>query len=319
MRIVRFLGERGPTLGLLGERGIVDVGDLVPPGRTAQRTVEALIDSFEELRPVLAEREATGAALPPERTRLLPPIPRPRHVLCAAMNYWEHAQRAARPLRMFLKNSDAVIGPGDTIELPEYTVPWIFMHEAELAIVIRGPAEDVRRERWEEAVFGYTALVDVSARGHGRASWGNWTWLGKSFDTFCPIGPCIATADEVEDPNDLVVRFWNDGQLRHFYSTGDMEHRVPELVEFATERMRLRSGDVIACGTNHEGLGAIQDGETLEIEIERIGRMRLHVRDPLGREWERGIYMGEDATHHDAVRRHRPQETSLLGSDESSI
>jgi 2-keto-4-pentenoate hydratase/2-oxohepta-3-ene-1,7-dioic acid hydratase in catechol pathway len=319
MKVVRFLGERGPTPGLLAERGLVDIGDLVPSGATPQETIGNLIDSFEELRPSLAEREQSGPALPVETTRLLPPLPRPRHVLCAAMNYWEHAQRAARPLRMFLKSSDAVIGPGDTIELPEYRVPWIFMHEAELALVIKGPAEKVPADRWKGAVFGYTALVDVSARGQGRTSWGDWTWLGKSFDTFCPLGPCIATADEIDDPNDLVVRFWNDGQLRHFYSTADMEHRVPELVEFATSRMRLRSGDVISCGTNHEGLGAIQDGETLEIEIEKVGRMTLHVHDPLKREWERGIYMGEDATHHEAVRRHRPEDVALLGSDESSL
>ena len=79
------------------------------------------------------------------------------------------------------------------------------MHEAELALVIKGPAKMVKQKNWRKAVFGYTCLIDVSARGEGRRTWRRAadSWLGKSFDTFAPIGPCIATADEIEDPNDL--------------------------------------------------------------------------------------------------------------------
>jgi len=208
---------------------------------------------------------------------------------------------------MFLKNPEAVVGPGDTILLPEFREPWMFMHEAELAIVIKGPAKKISRENWRSAVFGYTCLIDVSARGEGRMTWKAGSWLGKSFDTFAPIGPCIATADEIPEPNDLHVRFWNNGELRHNYNTDDMEHRVPELIEFASTIMTLRSGDLISCGTNHEGLGALQDGETVEIEIAGIGRMALTVSDPLKRSWERGVYMGADSTNPEAVKRHRPQ------------
>jgi 2-keto-4-pentenoate hydratase/2-oxohepta-3-ene-1,7-dioic acid hydratase in catechol pathway len=147
----------------------------------------------------------------------------------------------------------------------------------------------------------------VSARGEGRRTWKAGSWLGKSFDTFAPIGPCITTADEIPDPNNVVVRFWDDGQLRHNYNTDDMEHRVPELVEFASSIMTLNSGDLIACGTNHEGLGALQDGERVEIEVAPVGRMALNVVDPLKRQWERGVYMGADSTNPEAVRRHRPQ------------
>ena len=196
--------------------------------------------------------------MPLDRVRLRPPLPRPGKILACIANYWEHAQREPRPLNMFMKNPDAVVGPGDTIMLPEFTVPWMFMHEAELALVIKGPAKMVKAKDWKSAVFGYTAMIDVSAREQGRKTWPAsplTSWLGKSFDTFAPIGPCIATADEIEDPNDLIVRFWNDGQLRHNYNTDDMEHRVPELIEFATTVMTMNSGDLIACGTNHEGLG----------------------------------------------------------------
>ncbi len=210
---------------------------------------------------------------------------------------------------MFMKNPDAVVGPGDVIELPEFTEPWMFMHEAELALVIKGPAKRVKAEDWPKAVFGYTCMIDVSARGDGRFTWPSGppaSWLGKSFDTFAPLGPCIATADEIDDPNDLHVRFWNDGQLRHNYNTNDMEHRVGELVAFATTVMTLNSGDIISCGTNHEGLGALQDREMVEIDIEKIGRMRLTVHDPLQRSWERGVYMGANSTNPEAVRRNRP-------------
>ena len=86
-----------------------------------------------------------------------------------------------------------------------------------------------------------------------------------------------------------------------------MEHLVPELVEFATTIMTLNSGDVIACGTNHEGLGPLQDGEVVDFEIHGIGRMQLRVRDPLTRSWEKGIYMGADSTNPEAIKRNRPQ------------
>jgi 2-keto-4-pentenoate hydratase/2-oxohepta-3-ene-1,7-dioic acid hydratase in catechol pathway len=247
--------------------------------------------------------------VPVAQVQLKAPLPRPGKILACIANYWEHAQREPRPLNMFMKNPDAVIGPGDTIVLPEFTVPYAFMHEAELALVIKGPAKMVKAKDWKSAVFGYTCLIDVSAREQGRRTWPAsplTSWLGKSFDTFAPIGPCIATADEVKDPNDLIVRFWNDGQLRHNYNTDDMEHRVPELIEFATTVMTMNSGDLIACGTNHEGLGYLQDGESVDIEIQNIGKMTLKVRDPLKRAWERGVYMGVDSTNLEAVKRHRP-------------
>ena len=312
MRLVLFQkGGTGEVLpGLLTGRGVVEIASAVRPGHTPQLTMVGIIDEFERLRPALERLAGEASALPLEAVRLRAPLPRPGKILACIANYWEHAQRAARPLNMFMKNPDAVVGPGDTIMLPEFTEPWMFMHEAELALVIKGPAKMVKAADWRSAVFGYTAMIDVSARGDGRRTWPAnplTSWLGKSFDTFAPIGPCIATADEIPDPNNLHVRFWNDGQLRHNYNTDDMEHRVPELIQFATTVMTMNSGDLIACGTNHEGLGALQNGERVEIEIEAIGRMALEVRDPLKRSWERGIYMGADSTNPEAVKRHRPQ------------
>ncbi len=306
MKLALIQQADGPVRpGVIVQGGVVDVGDVAP-------TMDAIIDQFVDLRDRLQRLAEERSPLSLEEVRLRAPLARPSKILCCIANYWEHAQREPRPLNMFLKNSDAVVGPGDTIRLPAFTVPWMFMHEAELGIVIKGPARGIRQENWRDAVFGYTGMMDITGRGEGRSTWGRGTWLGKSFDTFAPIGPCIATADEIEDPNDLWVQFWNDGQLRHNYHTDDMEHRVPELIEFASRNLTLRSGDLIACGTNHEGLGPVQDGETLEMLIHGIGRMTLKVEDPLKRSWERGIYMGRDSVNHEAVRRNRPQEAHLL-------
>ncbi len=311
MKLVLFQNEgKGEIFpGILTERGVVSIAGAVLRAYTPQLTMQGIIDDFDKLRPSLDKLGRDGAALPLDKVRLRAPLPRPGKFLCCIANYWEHAQRERRPLSMFLKNPDAVIGPGDTIELPEFTEPWAFMHEAELAIVIKGPVKRVKRENWRDAVFGYTAMVDVTARGEGRRTWPATTpasWMGKSFDTFAPLGPCIATADEIPDPNNVLIRLWNNGQLRHNYNTDDMEHRVPELIEWATTIMTLNSGDIISCGTNHEGLGMLQDGETVEIEVQGVGRMALKVRDPLQRQWERGVYMGADSTNPEAVKRHRP-------------
>jgi 2-keto-4-pentenoate hydratase/2-oxohepta-3-ene-1,7-dioic acid hydratase in catechol pathway len=308
VKLALFQKDADVLPGVITERGVVAIADLVKLGATPQLTMNGIIDDFDRLRPQLERRAAEGDATPLENVQLRPPLPRPGKILACIANYWEHGAHAARPLNMFLKNPDAVIGPGDTIVLPEFDEPWIFMHEAELALVIKGPAKMVKAKDWESAVFGYTGMIDVSARGDGRRTWKTGSWLGKSFDTFAPLGPCIATRDEIPNPNDVLVRFWVDGQLRHNYNTDDMEHLVPNLVEFASTIMTLNSGDVISCGTNHEGLGPLQDGEVVDFEIRNIGRMRLNVRDPLKRTWEKGIYMGADSTNPEAVKRNRPPD-----------
>jgi len=309
MKLVLFQAnpQAAPTPGLLTDRGVVSIAlaTAAVAGRSPMETMRGIIDNFEDLRAALDAEAAGGAAVPLESVRLRAPLPRPGKIICCIGNYWEHAQRDPRPLNMFLKNPDAVIGDGDTVELPEFTEPWAFQHEAELAIVLKGPSKRVTQANWRSVVFGYSGIIDVSARGQGRSTWRQGSWMGKSFDTFAPIGPCITTADEIEDPNRLHVQFWNDGQLRHDYVTDDMEHRVPELIEFASTIMTLNSGDVLACGTNHEGLGPLQDGETCVIEVEKVGRMTIKVHDPLKRTWDRGIYMGADSTNHEAIAMHR--------------
>jgi len=308
VRLVLFqaAGTDDVVPGVMTAQGVVGIADAVRPGHTPQLTMQGIIDDFETLRPALkrrrSDRRSSAWRTSVGRCRC------PRSGCAPRCRGPARSWRASptRPLNMFLKNPDAVIGPEDTIVLPELTEPWIFMHEAELALVIKGPAKKVTQANWRSAVFGYTGMIDVSARGEGRRTWKAGSWLGKSFDTFAPIGPCITTLDEIPNPNDVHVQFWVDGQLRHNYNTDDMEHQVPALVEFATSIMTLGSGDLIACGTNHEGLGPLQDGEVVDFEIHGVGRMRLYVRDPLKRTWDKGIYMGPDSTNPEAVRRNRP-------------
>lgn len=316
MRLVLFEGPgagRGTRPGAWTDAGIVDLSSVTSSTLEAgppQYVMEQIIDNYDDLRPEFERVIAKGMAVPRDVVRLRPPLPRPGKILCCIGNYWEHASREPRALNMYLKNPDAVIGPDDTIVLPVLTDepyydgpgPYVFQHEAELGIVLKGPSKNIKQDDWRRAVFGYTGVVDCSARASGRSTWRQGSWMGKSFDTFCPIGPCITTADEIEDPNRLWVKFWNNGDLRHDYVTDDMEHTVPQLIEFASSIMTLHSGNLIACGTNHEGLGPLQDGELCEFELEKIGRMELHVKDPLKRTWERGVYMGVNSTNLEARR-----------------
>ena len=201
MKLVLFSTDKEPlSPGVWVADGVVPIASLVRTGNSPQHTMECLIDDFESSRDVLKAHVKRPPPIQHGNYRLGPPLPRPGKILCCIAKYWEHEQRERRDLNLFLKNPDAVIGPGDTIELPEFTQPWCFMHEAELGLVIKGPSKRVPVERWQEAVFGYTAFMDVTARGQGRTTWPSnrlMSWLGKSFDTFAPIGPCIVTADEI--------------------------------------------------------------------------------------------------------------------------
>ena len=123
--------------GLLTDRGVADITAAVPRNYTPQLVMQGIIDDFDKWRPALEKLAREGTALPLDQLRLRPPLPRPGKILACIANYWEHAQREPRPLNMFMKNPDAVVGPGDTIMLPEFTIPWMFMHEAELALVIK--------------------------------------------------------------------------------------------------------------------------------------------------------------------------------------
>ncbi len=156
-----------------------------------------------------------------------------------------------------------------------------------LPLVIGKEAKNLTEENAMDAIFGYTVFNDVSARGLGAPEVSS--FLGKSFDTFAGFGPWIVTPDEIDDPHKLHVTVEVDGELRQDYNTSDMERQIPELLTYISSVTTLRPGDVICCGTNHQGLGAMQDGDTVVTGIEGIGKFALHVKDSEARGWQRGI------------------------------
>ncbi len=284
-----FVDDFVPAL-VVGDE-VVDITPVIAPaaGAAPQAVMSALIAHFEELRPAL-ERAARGGGRPLRGVRLHPPLPAPPKILCTMGGYMEGVANGVRKgIDMFLKAPSAVIGPQDTIVLPDAPCP-IFHHEAELGVVIGRTIRNASEADAARAVFGYLNFIDVSGRGFPLepSIVSVPSWLGKSFDTFAPLGPWITTADEVPDVGQVQVRLWVNGQLQQDYSTTDAEYPVARLVAFASSVMTLGPGDVIACGTNHQGLGPIQDGDHVTMQIDGLGCLEVAVRDPLQRTWPRG-------------------------------
>ena len=283
MRIVLTEDNR---IGVQRGDGMVDVSAAFDDirYRTSADRMPRVLAAFQERRPRVEELAASGEmeAMP----GLQAPVPRPPKLIAAFGNYREGSDRERQVQDMFLESPDSVIGPNGTVVLPNHPAS-IFHHEAELALVIGQRAKNLPAdERAIEALAGYTCAIDVSARGLGRIGPSR---IGKSFDTFTPLGPAIVTVDEIPDPQNLRVTLSVDGELRQDYSTRDMEYSVVEVLAFISSFMTLVPGDVILCGTNHQGLGALQDGDQVDMTIEGVGTLAVSVRDPLRREWPRGV------------------------------
>jgi 2-keto-4-pentenoate hydratase/2-oxohepta-3-ene-1,7-dioic acid hydratase in catechol pathway len=278
--------------GLLTGRGVVDVSALVRPlgGHDA---MVALITRYEELKPELARLAAEGAAQPLAAVTLKAPVPRAK-LLAMGGNYREFGHREPAPMWGFLKSTDAIIGSGGTVVLPEIDAN-IFHHEAELVVVFGRAGSNIPQEQAMDYVFGYTAGVDVSARmppsgaGGGRDITKMELSAGKSYNGFAPIGPAIVPKEEVGDAQALDIKLWVNGELRPNYNTSDLAHSIAESIAWATAITPVEPGDVLFMGTNHQGLGALQDGDRVEMEISRIGRLTFNVTDPLKRRWPRGV------------------------------
>jgi 2-keto-4-pentenoate hydratase/2-oxohepta-3-ene-1,7-dioic acid hydratase in catechol pathway len=273
-------------IGVLRDGGMVDVSAAFAdiPYRTAADRMPRVVAALKERQAQIEELAANGT--PEPVPALQAPVPRPPKLIAAFGNYREGSDRERQTQDMFLESPDSVIGPGGTVVLPDHPAD-IFHHEAELALVIGQRAKDLPAdERALAAVAGYTCGIDVSARGIGRIGPSR---IGKSFDTFTPLGPAIVTVDEVPDPQNLHVTLTTNGEVRQDYSTSDMEYSVVEVLAFISSVMTLVPGDVILSGTNHQGLGALQDGDQVEMTIAGIGTLKVAVRDPLRREWPRGI------------------------------
>jgi 2-keto-4-pentenoate hydratase/2-oxohepta-3-ene-1,7-dioic acid hydratase in catechol pathway len=284
MRLV-FFDDFG--LGVLQGDGVVDVSEVVRdiPHTGAHDVINGLIARFGEYRGRLEEAARRGQGVPVSRVRLRPPLPRPANIVCMAVNYMEDGTRAEpAPINAFMKSPAAIIGDGDTMVLPDVPAT-IFEGEAEVAVVIGRRASHVSAADAMRYVFGYTNFVDGSARG--LLPPGNTFYQMKSRDTFAPIGPALVTADEVPDPHRLQIRLSVNGEVKQNFNTSDMAHKIPRCIEWVTSIHALEPGDILATGTNHRGLSAFMNGDVIELETERLGRLRFTVRDDLKRTWSR--------------------------------
>jgi 2-keto-4-pentenoate hydratase/2-oxohepta-3-ene-1,7-dioic acid hydratase in catechol pathway len=214
--------------------------------------------------------------------KILAPVA-PPNILAIGLNYRRHAEEGGkgvpeRPM-LFLKSTGCVQNPGDPIELPRKLASSEVDYECELAVVIGRTCKNATRERALDFVLGYTAANDVSARDWQMRLGGGQFCQGKSFDTFCPLGPVLVTRDEIDDPNKLSIRTILNGQVMQDWNTSDMVFDVPALIEFLSASKTLLPGTVILTGTPH-GVGVarkppvfLKAGDTVTIEIEGIGAL----------------------------------------------
>lgn len=219
---------------------------------------------------------------PAEVARLLAPI-EPRDILCIGLNYRKHAEEGKQAIPenpvLFLKNSGAYQHPGDPIVLPRKIRSNSVDYECELAVVIGRECHNVSRKDALSYVLGYTCANDVSARDWQRNGGAGQWCRGKTFATFCPLGPCLVTPEDIPNPNALGIKTILNGNVMQDWNTNDMIFDVPTLIEFLSGSTRLLPGSVILTGTPH-GVGVartppvfLQPGDSVTIEIEGIGSL----------------------------------------------
>jgi 2-keto-4-pentenoate hydratase/2-oxohepta-3-ene-1,7-dioic acid hydratase in catechol pathway len=293
MKLATFTAGERPCVGLVDDKGRVRT----LRGVLGDAPLIEVIERWEELGPLIA----TASGLPVvDAPRLLAPIPQPRRNLFAVgKNYRDHVREFGRsgydtpdrnvalPSRpvVFSKATTSVTGPFDDIDAhPGVTSE--LDHEAELAVIIGPGGRGIPRERALAHVWGYTVLNDVTARDLQRDH-GQWL-LGKSLDTFAPMGPWAVTADEIGDPARLEVTSSVNGRPRQKASVADLIFDVPELISVISSGITLLPGDVIATGTP-AGVGIgfdpprfLRPGDTVECAVSGIGTIRNTVRAGTG-------------------------------------
>src|SRR3984957_1060593 len=274
-------------LGVLKGDAVVDVSAEVKdiPHTGPGDLMNGLIEHWGSYKARLEAAVARGAGVPASGVRIRPPVPGPRTIDCMAVNYMEDGTRSApAPINAFHKSPSAIIGPGDTMVLPDVPAP-IFEGEAEVAVVIGKKATNLTEDQVMSHIFGYMNFIDGSARGLPPP--GNVFFQMKSRDTFAPIGPCIVTADEIADPQNLNITLTNNGQVMQKFNTSDMAHQIPRCIEWVSSIHTLEPGDILATGTNHRGLNSFMDGDKIELTVENVGTLRVRVKDDLKRTWAR--------------------------------
>jgi 2-keto-4-pentenoate hydratase/2-oxohepta-3-ene-1,7-dioic acid hydratase in catechol pathway len=247
--------------------GYANVESFIAAGAAALQSAQALISN------------SGIGTVPLSSVQLLSPLLRPPRIFCVGLNYQDHATESKMVVQavptIFMKLASAITGPDSDVVLPaNSTQP---DYEAELAVVIGQNTRNVTRDNWRECVFGYTILNDVSARDVQLAT-SQWT-LGKSFPTFCPIGPWVVTADELTDPHSLDVKLTIGGETLQQANTRDLIFDIPAVLGYISAIVPLEPGDIVSTGTPQGvGLGRtpqrwMRPGEEVAIEVSGIGRL----------------------------------------------
>jgi len=230
----------------------------------------------------ILRREGTSLPIVPESERWAAPVARPGKVICIGLNYSDHAEESGMPIPaepiVFLKASNTVIGPYDNVHIPRGSekTDW----EVELGVVIGKETRYLASPEAAHAhIAGYCISHDVSERAFQLERGGQWT-KGKSCDTFNPLGPWLATPEEISNVDALSMQLWVNGELRQKGTTAKMIFNVPFLVHYLSQFMTLEPGDLISTGTPPGvGLGMkppkyLKAGDSVELEIDRLGRQK---------------------------------------------
>lgn len=235
-------------------------------------------DSLDRVRR-WADNPPGGDVLDATAGRMLAPIPRPPKFICIGLNYRDHAEESKLPIpevpTVFAKFPTAVTGHGHPIVLPRNSTKPDY--EAEFAIVIGRRGRHIAEENWRDYVFGYTMVNDVSARDFQMAT-SQWM-IGKTFDTFAPMGPSIVTADEIPDPHNLSISLELSGEVMQNSNTSNLIFKVPRLIAYLSSVFTLEPGDVIATGTP-AGVGFarkpprwLKPGDEVRVRVEGLGEL----------------------------------------------
>jgi len=264
-----------PRLSSLGERSVPSsIDGLISLGSTARTLLEELLSK-------LSDNQEEQIVLKKDDVALKAPVIAPQKIVCLGLNYRDHAEEggAAEPDEpiIFMKPRTAIVGPEEPVVRPGFVTE--LDYEVELAIIIGRKGKNIPVSDAKDYIFGYTVFNDISARDIQFKD-GQWT-RGKSFDTFAPTGPCLTTAEQVGDPNDLRLTTRVNGETRQDSSTRLMIFNVYDIVHHLSRVMTLEPCDIIATGTP-AGVAAfmkpepkfLQPGDTVEVEIEKIGTLR---------------------------------------------
>jgi 2-keto-4-pentenoate hydratase/2-oxohepta-3-ene-1,7-dioic acid hydratase in catechol pathway len=278
MRLVTFESAGQARPGVLS-----DVDTVLDLSTIGFESLLAFIEAGTEARSkaeTFKDQSPQSARHSLREVKLLAPIPKPRKLICVGLNYRDHAIETGSEIpavpTIFNKFATAVIAAGENIVLPKVSKSPDY--EAEFAFVIGPGGRHIAADSWADHVYGYTMVNDVSARDYQRATT---QWLmGKTFDTFAPMGPWIVTADEIADPHDLDIQLDINGEILQNSNTRELIFKVPDLIAFLSSVFTLEPGDIVSTGTP-SGVGVarkpprfLRPGDQVTVKMPKIGELR---------------------------------------------